>query len=68
MSMFSTSFGFRQPYQVLGAYEPLYSPYSLSHSRARLTSRLYDVRNNRIVENGLHYTNRVRTRGIRQTE
>lgn len=23
MSMFSTSFGFRQPYQVLGAYEPL---------------------------------------------
>ncbi len=22
MSMFTTSFGFRQPYQVLGAYEP----------------------------------------------
>jgi hypothetical protein len=65
MSMFSTSFGFRQPYQVLGAYEPLCSRYS---SLSRTLSRLYDVRNGCIVENGLHYTTAVRTRGIRETE
>ena len=68
MSMFSTSFGFRQPYQVLGAYEPAYTQVLFTHSLTRSNSRLYDVRNGRVIKNGLCCTNGVCTRWNREAE
>ena len=43
MSMFSTSFGFRQPYQVLGAYEPFRQPTSLTPQRATVDSMMCET-------------------------
>ena len=71
MAMYSTSFGFRQPYQVLGAFSTS-SPArveTLSHlltppPTASLISGLWDVRDSSIAEDRLSRSNGVRTRWV----